>query len=316
MLLSYLIRRIAISIVVLLGIASVTFLMIHLIPGDPVREILGAHATPETIARLRHRLGLDRSLGEQFAVFLKNTVTGDLGTSITFNAPASETIASRMEPTVILVAYGMLIAIVLGVPLAIVAAIRQGGVLDNAIRLVTTFSFAMPTFWLGLMFALVVAYGLGLFPVSGYQPGLGGALRSMTLPALTLGLSLLVMVVRNLRSSLVEVLNSDYVEAARMRGFSESRVIVKHALRNSVIGTITVLGSLFGLVIGVMLFAEAVFQIPGAGTLLIQAVQKRDYQLVQALALLSGVVVVVFGVAMDILHAVIDPRIRLAGRNE
>jgi ABC-type dipeptide/oligopeptide/nickel transport system permease component len=314
--LSYIARRIAISIVVLLGIASVTFLMIHLVPGDPARILLGLHATPERVSALRQELGLDRPLGEQFLAFLQDTLTGDFGRSISFHAPVGETIASRLAPSAILVGYGLCIALLLGVPMAIVAAVRQGGIIDNAIRLVSTFSFAMPPFWLGLMLAFVLGLQLKLFPVSGYQPGIGGALRSMTLPALTLGLVLLVVVVRNLRSTLVDVLRSDYIEAARARGFSERRVVLKHALRNSVIGTITILGSLFGFVISVMVLIEAVFQIPGAGTLLVQAVQKRDYELVQGLALMSGAIVVIVGLFTDICHAVIDPRIRLSGRHE
>lgn len=312
--LSYIARRIAIAVVVLLGIAIVTFLMIHLIPGNPAVIVLGGHATPKAVAALEHEYGLDRPFGEQFFVFLQHTVTADLGKSIAFNAPVVEAITSRLAPTVILVSYGMLIALVAGVPLAIVAATRPGGTVDTAIRLVTTFSFAMPPFWLGLMLALVAGLKLEIFPVSGYETGFGGVLKTMTLPALTLGLALLVIVVRNLRASLVDVLQSDYIEAARARGFSETRIVLKHGLRNSVIGTITILGSLFGFLITTLVVVEAVFQIPGCGTLLVQAVQKRDYPVVQALALFSGVVVVTVGLCTDIAHAVLDPRIRLAGR--
>lgn len=314
--LAYLTKRVAVSFVVLLGIAAVTFLMIHLVPGDPARIELGAHATPEAVARIRHEMGLDRPFGDQFWTFIQNTVTGHFGNSYTFSAPVAETIEGRLAPTAILIAYGILIALVLGVPMAIFAAVRQGGYVDTAIRLVTTFSFAMPPFWFGLMLALVLGLELKIFPVSGYEPGISGIFRTLTLPALTLALALLVIVVRTLRSSLVEVLQSDYIEAARARGFSEKRVVLKHALRNSVIGTITILSSLFGYVIGVMVLIEAVFQIPGAGILLVQAVQKRDYQLVQALALLAGVIVVMIGLLTDIFHAMIDPRIRLAGRRE
>ncbi len=314
--LSYLTRRIAISLVVLLGISIVSFLIIHLVPGDPARIALGAHATPEAVAHLRHEMGLDEPLGKQFLEFLGNTVTGNLGNSVTFNSSVAELIGSRLAPTAILIGYGILIALVVGVPLAIVAAVRQGGIADNVIRLLSTFSFAMPPFWLGLMLALLLGFELKFFPVSGYESGIGGILRTATLPALTLGLALLVIVVRNLRSSLIEVLHSDYIEAARARGLSQGRLVFGHALRNSVIGTITILASLFGFLIGVLVLIEAVFQIPGAGTLLVQAVQKRDYQLVQGLTLLSGVVVVAIGLFTDLLYAVIDPRIRLGGRHE
>jgi peptide/nickel transport system permease protein len=310
----YIARRVGISVIVLLGIVVVTFLMIHLVPGDPARIELGAHATPAAVAEIRHEMGLDRPFFAQFAVFLRNTVSGHFGKSATFSAPVAETILNRVAPSAILIGYGLLVAITLGVPLAIVAAVRQGGSLDKIISLVTTFSFAMPSFWFGLMLALVFGLELGVFPVSGYETGIGGILRTMTLPALTLALALLVIIVRNLRANLIDVLHSDYIEAARVRGFSERRVVLRHALRNSVIGTITILGSLFGYVIGILVLIEAVFQIPGAGSLLVQAVQRRDYQLVQALALFSGVIVVLIGLFTDVFHAVIDPRIRLAGR--
>jgi peptide/nickel transport system permease protein len=312
--LTYLVKRVAVSIVVLLGIALATFLMIHLIPGDPARIQLGIHATPQAVEQLHHKWGLDRSLPEQFWIYLGNLVTFDFGQSTAFSSGVSELISARVGPTAILLVYGILIALVLGVPLAIVAALRQGGWIDNSIRVLTTFTFAMPPFWLGLMLALLLGYELKWFPVSGYESGISGILRTLTVPALTIALGLLVIVVRNLRANLVTVLQSDYVEAARARGFSELRVVGKHAIRNSVIGTITILASIFGFLISLMVLIEAVFQIPGAGTLLVQAVQKRDYQLVQTLAFLGGAVVVLIGLATDLLYAWLDPRVRLQGR--
>jgi ABC-type dipeptide/oligopeptide/nickel transport system permease component len=313
--LNYIIKRVGISIVVLLGIAVATFWMLHLVPGDPARIELGQHATPQAVAHLRHQLGLDQPLGQQFLNYLGDIFTGNLGKSIIFNSSVSELLSKRAEPSAILVGYGLLITMVLGVPMAVIAAVRKRGWEDNSIRLVSTFSFVMPPFWLGLMFALLFGLKLGWFPVSGYESGIDGILKTMTLPAITVALVLLVFVVRNLRSSLVEVLSSEYVEAARMRGFSEARIVFKHAFRNSIIGTVTILGSLFGLVLGVLVIIENVFQIPGIGTLLIQAVEKRDYQLVQALALVTGVVVVIVSLLTDVCHAVIDPRIRLSRSN-
>lgn len=312
--LSYVLRRAALSIVVLFGIAAATFFMIHLVPGDPARLELGGRASPEAVARLRHSLGLDRPLLEQFGLFLKETVTGHFGNSVLFESSVGRLIGGRIGPSAILIGYGLLLTLLIGVPMAIVAAMRPGGLVDNAIRLITTFTFAMPPFWLGLMLALLFGLQLGIFPVSGYEAGLGGILRTMTLPALTLALALLVIVVRTLRSSLISALRSDYIEAARGRGLRETRVVGRHAMRNSVIGTITILGSLLGVIIGITVLIEAVYQIPGAGSLLVQAVEKRDYHLVQTLALLSGAVVVVSAFVIDVLHAVIDPRIRLAGR--
>jgi peptide/nickel transport system permease protein len=187
-------------------------------------------------------------------------------------------------------------------------------VTDNGVRLVATLSFAMPLFWLGLVLALVFGLELHWFPVSGYESGVGGVLRTLTLPAVTLGLALTVVVVRVLRSSLLEVLQSDYIDAARARGLSERRIVAKHALRNAVMPTITILAINIGFLIGGTVVIEAIFRIPGLGTLLVEAVQRSDYQLVQGLVLLAGATVVAASLAADLLQALIDPRVRLAGR--
>jgi peptide/nickel transport system permease protein len=312
---TYIIKRLLVSLVVLLGIALGSFLIIHLIPGDPAKIQLGSHATPEAVAHLHHVWGLDRSWPAQFWTYLGNIVTFHFGQSIGFSTSITELIGKRIGPTAILLVYGIVISLVIGVPLAIIAAVRQGGWADNVIRVLTTFTFAMPPFWLALMLALLLGFELKWFPVSGYQSGVGGVLRTLTVPALTIGLGLLVIVVRNLRASLVTVLHSEYIEAARARGFSEMRVVGRHAMRNSVIGLITILASIFGFLVGLLVLVEQVFQIPGAGTLLVQAVSKRDYQLVQTLVFLSGAFVVVVGFFADIAYAWLDPRIRLAGRS-
>jgi ABC-type dipeptide/oligopeptide/nickel transport system permease component len=313
--LAYLVKRLIVSIVVLLGIALGTFLMIHLIPGDPAKIQLGVHATPEAVERLHKEWGLDKSLPQQFWIYLGNIVTFNFGESTAFSSGVTELVGNRVGPTAVVLVYGLLIALVLGVPLAIWAALRQGGWIDNAIRVVTTFTFAMPPFWLGLMLSLLLGYKLGWFPVSGYEGGISGILRTCTLPALTVGLGLLVIVVRNLRANLVTVLGSEYIEAARARGYSELRVVSKHAMRNSIVGLVTILASLFGFIVGLLVLVESVFRIPGAGTLLVQAVSKRDYQLVQTLVFLSGAFVVIVGLLADFAYAWLDPRIRLAGRS-
>jgi peptide/nickel transport system permease protein len=311
---SYIAHRVGLSVVVLLGLMIATFFIIHLVPGDPVTIILAGRGTPEAVASTRHQLWLDRPLLDQFWLYASHTVRGDFGTAFTLNAPVAELIGQRIAPSAIMIGYGILVSLLIGVPLAVVAALRPNGILDNAIRLATTFTFAMASFWLGLMLALLLGLKLGLFPVSGYETGIGGILRTMTLPALTLGLGLAAVVVRTLRSSLLEVLGSEYIEAARSRGLSELRVVGKHAMRNAVMNTITILSVNIGFLIGGTFVLEQVFQIPGVGSLLLQGVQKRDYQLVQALALLSGTAVVLAGLAADLLQAVIDPRVRLARR--
>ena len=312
--LSYLVRRLGLAVIVLFGLLVATFFMIHLVPGDPVRIVLAGRANPATIARIRHELALDQPLWDQFTIYLSHTFQGDLGTSFTLDAPVGEIVSQRVGPSIALIGYGMLLSLLIGVPLAIVAALRPNGWLDNAIRVGTTLTFAMPSFWLGLMLALIFGLELRWFPVSGYSGGIGGILRTLTLPALALGLALAAVVMRTLRSSLLEVLRSEYVEAARSRGLSELRVVGKHALRNSFMNTLTILSVNVGFLIGGTVVLEQVFQIPGMGSLLVEAVEKRDYQLVQALALLAGAAVVLASLAADIVQALLDPRVRLGVR--
>jgi ABC-type dipeptide/oligopeptide/nickel transport system permease component len=312
--LSYLIRRIALAVVVLFGLLVATFFIIHLVPGDPVQIVLGGRATPQVIANTRHDLALDRPLLTQFWLYISRTLRGDFGTAFTLGSPVSEIIGQRVGPSAALIGYGMLLSLVIGVPLAIVAALRPNGWIDNTIRVTTTVTFAMPAFWLGLMLALIFGLELHWFPVSGYSGGIGGILRTLTLPALSLGLALSTVVVRTLRSSLLEVLQTEYVEAARSRGLSELRVVVKHALRNSFMNTLTILSVNIGFLIGGTVVLEQVFQIPGLGQLLLTAVEKRDYQLVQALALLAGAAVVLASLAADVVQAFLDPRVRLGRR--
>lgn len=308
----YLIRRVALALVVLLGLLVATFFIIHLVPGDPVELVLGSHATPGAILRTRHLLHLDEPLLQQFWTYVSNTVTGHLGESFSLDLPVATAVGERIGPSAALMAYSMLVSLIIGVPFAVVAALRPGGVIDNALRVGTTFMFAMPAFWLGLILALVFGLELHWLPVSGYEGGLGGILKTLLLPALTLGLPLSTVVVRTLRSSLLEVLRSDYIDAARSRGLSELRIVTRHALRNAFTSTLTILSINVGFLIGAMLVVEQVFQIPGIGSLLFQGVEKRDYQLIQALALLAGTLVVLASLAADLIQAWLDPRVRLA----
>ncbi|HEX3975993.1 MAG TPA: ABC transporter permease [Solirubrobacteraceae bacterium] len=307
----YLIRRLALAVVVLFGLLVATFFIIHLVPGDPVQLVLGVHATPQADATVRHQLFLDRPLLTQFWLYVSHTVRGQFGEAFSLNASVASVIGQRLGPSAALITYAFIVALVVGVPLAIVAALRPNRLLDNVLRLGTTFVFAMPAFWLGLMLALIFGLELRWFPVSGYQGGVGGLLKTLTLPALTLGLPLATIVVRTLRSSLLEVLDSDYIDAARSRGLREVRIVTRHALRNAVMNTLTILSVNVGFLIGLSLVVEQVFQIPGLGSLLFNAVEKRDYQLVQTLALLAGTAVVLASLLADVTQAVLDPRVRL-----
>jgi len=311
---SYLIRRVGLALVVLFGLLVATFFIIHLVPGDPVRIVLGLHATPAAIANVRHQLGLDRPLLTQFWLYVSHSVQGQFGEAYTLNAPVGQIVGQRIGPSAALILYAMFLALLIGIPLAILATLRPNSILDNFLRLGTTFTFAMPAFWLGLMLALIFGLGLNWFPVSGYQGGLGGNLRTLTLPALTLGLALSTVVMRTLRSSLLEVMQSDYIDAVRSRGLRELRIVGRHGLRNALMNTLTILSVNVGFLIGGTLILEQVFQIPGVGSLLFNAVEKRDYQLVQTLALLAGAAVVFASLLADIVQAFLDPRVRLGGR--
>ncbi len=311
---SYLIRRVGMALVVLFGLLVATFFIIHLVPGDPVRIVLGLHATPAAIDAARHQLDLDRPLLVQFWLYVSHSVQGQFGEAYTLNSPVGQIIGQRIGPSAALILYAMFLALLIGIPLAILAALRPNSILDNVLRLGTTFTFAMPAFWLGLMLALIFGLELGWFPVSGYQGGIGGILRTLTLPALTLGLALSTVVMRTLRSSLLEVLQTDYIDAARSRGLRELRVVGRHALRNALMNTLTILSVNVGFLIGGTLILEQVFQIPGVGSLLFDAVEKRDYQLVQTLSLLAGAAVVFASLLADVVQAFLDPRVRLGGR--
>jgi ABC-type dipeptide/oligopeptide/nickel transport system permease component len=312
--LRYVAHRAALGLVVLFGLAIATFLIIHLVPGDPVRQALGGRASPEQIEQLRDQLGLTQPLPTQFWHYLSDSATGQFGNSFVQNTGVGTLVGQRIAPSAILIGYGLLVALLTGVPLAVLAALHPNGFLDHGVRLLATLSFAMPLFWLGLVLALLFGLELNVFPVSGYQTGVGGILKTLTLPAVTLGLALTVIVVRTLRSSLLEVLQSDYIDAARARGLSERRIVAKHAMRNAVMPTITILSINIGFLIGGTVVLEGVFQIPGLGSLLVESVERRDYEVVQTLVLLAGATVVAVNLAADVLQAAIDPRVRLMGR--
>lgn len=308
----YLLRRVIAAVPVVIGLSIAAFLIIHLVPGDPVQQMLGARATPETVAAVTHDLGLDRPLPQQYLKFVSGVVVGDLGESITLNQPVTALLRQRSIATFWLLLYGVFVALLIGVPLAVWSAVRRDRWADQIIRLFSTTAFGMPTFWLGLVLALVFGLELGWLPVGGYTDSFPALLVSLTLPALTLGLSLTAIVIRTLRSSLLESLSSDYVEAARARGLSERRVVLRYGLRNSLGAMITIIAVNIGYLIGGAVVIETVFRIPGLGSLLVEASLRRDYTLVTALTLLAGVAVVAISLVTDLLYAYLDPRVRLS----
>jgi peptide/nickel transport system permease protein len=309
----YLLRRVLQSIVALIGITLVAFLLIQLVPGDPARAILGPRANIHAVEALHRAMGLDRSLPAQYWSFLSNAVRLNFGFSTLQQTSVSSLIWPRLGSTLLLTAYATVVSVVLAIPLAMASALRRNRPLDHAIRLATMVTFAMPSFWLGLLLILFFAVKLTIFPPSGYGTGFFGHLESLTLPALALGLGLAPLIVRTLRGSIIETLGSEFVEAARARGFSEVRVLSRYVLRNSLVASITVVGINVGYILSVVVVIENPFALPGLGTLLVTSVQNRDFPVVQGVALVLGAIVVIINLVIDLGYSFLDPRIRLSG---
>jgi len=299
------------AVLVLFIVTFVAFILIHLVPGDPVRIMLGAHAPPSAVAQVRRQLGLDRSLVSQFGSFLEGVPRGDLGTSISLQRPVRDVVGPRIWPSIFLLVYGTLISLLVAVPLGVFSALYRNRPPDHTIRIVATVGLAMPSFWFGLLLVEVFSLQLGWLPVSGYGSGFFGHLESLTLPAITVGIYLAPLIIRTLRSSLIETLSSDFVTSARARGFRETRVVGKHALRNALIATITILAINIGYLISGSVVIENVFAIPGLGSLLVSSIEMRDFPTISGLTLIFGVLVILVNLLADLSYAVVDPRIRV-----
>lgn len=307
----YALRRIVQLIPILFGVSTVVFLLVQLIPGDPAEVFLGPQAHPDQIAALRADLGLDRSLGEQYRDFLAGLVRGDLGDSLRFRAPVTEVIADRWSPTVFLVAYAAALTILISVPMAVLAARRPGGVIDGGVRAFTLIGLGMPSFWLGILLILGLALGRGWFPVSGYGTSVAGHFHHLFLPALTIAISMSPITIRSLRTALIEVLDAEFLVAARAKGIGGSRLLFAYSLRNAIVPTVTVLGVNLGWLIGNTVVIERLFVIPGLGATMLEAIGNRDFPLVQALAMVFAILVVGIGLTTELLRATLDPRVEL-----
>jgi peptide/nickel transport system permease protein len=308
----YMIGRLLQGVLVLLVISIVAFAVTRLIPGDPAVAILGPeHATPKAIAALHHQLGLDRPLVAQYLSFIGGAVHLDFGDSLRLRQPVSSVLWPSLWPSLLLVGYASLIAVFVTVPLGVLAATRRNRAADHAIRLGGTLSYATPPFLSGLVLVLIFSLQLGLLPVQGYGSGFAGHLQSLTLPAITIALWMAPPLIRTLRSGMLDALSRDFVESARARGLSGRRVLLKHALRNSVLPTLTVLGLSVGMLLSLSVVVENVFSIPGLGTLLVTSVGARDYPVIQGLIVVFATAVVICSLVTDLLYVVIDPRIRL-----
>ena len=301
----FLARRLLLTIPVFFGVATVVFLLIHLIPGDPVQAMLGESAAPADIAVLRGRLGLDRPLIVQYGAFLEGLATGDLGTSLRTNQTVVSVLAERLPATVELAAAAMLVALVFALPVGTIAAARAGTRLDHMTMTAALVGISMPNFWLGPLLAIVFSIVLGWLPVSGR-----GTPAHLILPAVTLAAPLAAVLARMTRASVLEELRELYVLAARARGVSRARAVLRHAFRNSLVPIVTLLGlQLGGLLTGAVI-TETIFAWPGVGRLLIQSIGFRDYPMVQGCILLIAVMYVSLNLFADLLYGMLDPRIR------
>ena len=308
-LLTFLQRRLVQLIPVLLGISLITFFMIHLIPGDPARNMLGPRATPERVAELRQSLGLDEPLWSQYRRFLTGVVRGDLGTSLYYRQAVGPLVVERLPPTVFLIVYSAVMALIVAIPLGIVAAVRRNSWIDQVIRTVSLITLAMPAFWLGVLFILYFGLYHGWFPVGGYGDTFRDHLHHLFLPSLTIALAMAPILIRSLRSSMVGNLRAQYATTARAKGLTERRVVTGHVLRPSFISTVTVLGVNLGFLIGSTVIIETVFAIPGLGFLMVSSIQTRDYPVIQAVTLVMAVLVITVNLLTDMTYALLDPRV-------
>ncbi len=302
----YLVYRLILAAWVMFGVSSLVFFLIHWVPGDPVEVMLGESASGADRDALRHALGLDRPLLEQWRAFLYGVVTLDLGTSLYQREPVLSLLDARFAATAELAALAFVIAVSIAIPLGVVAAARKGTRWDMGAMGFSLLGVSIPNFWLGPLLIMLFSLWLGWFPVSGRSGFL-----SLVLPALTLGTGLAAILSRMVRSSLLEVLDEDYIRTARAKGLSGYQVMLRHGLRNAWLPILTLLGMQLGALLGGAVVTEAVFNWPGVGSLMVESIQRRDYPVVQGCVLLISLSYVLINLFTDLLYAAVDPRIRL-----
>ena len=302
--LQYLVRRFANLVPTLLVVSFLVFGMVRMIPGDPVTAIAGQDATPEIMDLVRESLGLNEPFLRQYGVFLAGLLRGDLGESIRTRQPVANEIANRLPATLELAGAAMLISLVLGIGLGVVAALGRNGPFDFTARLISLIGVSSPTFWTGLLLILAFGYHLRVFPMAGR-----GTLMHLILPAFTVALTSIAFISRLTRASLLEVLSLDYVRTARAKGAPPRRVVLRHALRNALMSPITVAGLEFGRLLSGVIVIEIIFSWPGTGRLLINAIQFRDFPIIQGLVLTYAVLFMLVNMAVDVIYAFLDPRI-------
>ncbi len=300
--------------IVLLIVAVLVFLLVHMASGDPIAVLLGDQATAADIAQVRAQYGLDRPLPTQFFLWLGQVLAGNLGTSIFLQQPVAEVLLERAEPTILLALFSVAIASCIGVPCGALAAVWRGSRTDQVVSAVAMLAASVPSFWMGLILIRVFAVQLGWFPASGYGPpdaGLAQRMMHLALPSVVLGVLNSALIIRFTRASMLDTLGEDYVRTARAKGLSETVIMVKHVMKNALIPIVTVIGLTMALMIGGTVVTETVFNLPGVGGLVVRAVLRRDYPVIQGTLLVVAFIYVLINFFIDFLYTVIDPRIRL-----
>ena len=309
----YVLKRLGGVVPVLALVAVGAFLLVHLVPGDPAMVMLGSDATPQQIQTLRAQMGLDRSLPEQFVIWVGQSLHGNLGESFFLGRPVTQALMERLPATMQLATLSLVFSLLIGIPAGILAAVRQNSWWDQAVMVTAMAGISIPSFWLGLALILLFSVQLGWLPSGGYVPlseDFWGGVRILILPSISLGLMQAALIARMARSSMLEVLRQDYVRTANAKGLAWARVTLKHALKNAMVPVITTVGTAFGVLLGGAVIVEIVFTYPGLGRLVVLAVQRRDYPLVQGALLLTSVIYVAVNLAVDLLYSVFDPRIK------
>lgn len=310
----YMIRRFILLMTTILLVSMITFGVFQILPGDPVRTMLGTEADPTQIENLRSELGLDRPLYEQYTDWIKGLLTGELGHSIRFSMPVKDLLLDRLPVTMSLAVLTLTIVLMVSLPLGMFAARRQNKLSDVSLSTLTQIGMAVPSFWLGMMLILYVGMQFSFFKISGYIPwsqSVAGALSTLILPALTIAIPQIAVNFRYVRTAILEQMQLDYVRTIRSKGMSERNVMYKHVLKNAMIPILTVFGLVMAEVVAGTIIVEQVFSLPGVGQLLITAISNRDFPLVQGIVMYITVAVVVINFIVDILYSVLDPRIRL-----
>jgi peptide/nickel transport system permease protein len=304
-------QRLLQLIPVLFGISVITFVLLQLTPGDPIRLLVGDRATPEVIAAVRAQYGLDLPAWEQYFVYMSNVLQGDLGNSIPYQRPVTELILNFLPPTIFLIGYVIFLTIPTTVILAILAVRNEGGIVDQFINQLTILGLTIPVFWLGIIMARLFGVDLGWFPVTGYGKDFLGHLHHLFLPALSTSIWLVPVLLRNLRAAIIEEMKADYVTASRAKGLPNRYIFTHHILKNSILPTLNLFGVMIAYLIGGSIVVETVYAVPGVGKLIINSILGRDYFVVQGITLFYAIATISVTLVVDLLSAMIDPRVEL-----